>query len=103
MRVVWTRTALSQVVEIEDYIAEDNPAAAFALVQKIRKRVETQLPAHPYSGRPGEHFPDTRELVISGTRFIVVYRVKEDVIEILQVRHSSQQWPPDDEDFSFEH
>lgn len=94
MRVRWTLAALSQLDAIQDYIAEDNPLAAFETVEKILDQVDLQLPAHPYSGRPGEHFPDTRELVISDAPYIVVYRVRDEVIEILRVRHGAQQWPP---------
>jgi toxin ParE1/3/4 len=35
----------------------------------------------------------TRELVVSGSPFIVVYRVKGKRIELLRVLHSSQHWP----------
>jgi toxin ParE1/3/4 len=37
--------------------------------------------------------PSTRELVIAGTRFIVVYRITDNV-EILRVLHTAQRWPP---------
>lgn len=94
MRVRWTPLALSQLDRIQDYIAEENPVAAFETTEKILNQVETQLPAHPYSGRLGEHFPATRELVISNTPYIVVYRVKDETIDILRVRHGAQLWPP---------
>lgn len=95
MRVRWTLLALSQLDAIQDYIAEDNPLAAFEVTTGIFERVETDLPNHPYIGRIGEHFPDTRELVISDAPYIVVYRVREQegVIEVLRVRHAKQLWP----------
>jgi len=43
-------------------------------------------------GRVGR-MQGTRELVISGTTFIVVYRVKGRRIELLRLLHGSQQWP----------
>lgn len=43
-------------------------------------------------GRPGRK-QGTRELVISRTPFIVVYRLKAKRIELLRVLHGSQQWP----------
>ncbi|MGI9303000.1 MAG: type II toxin-antitoxin system RelE/ParE family toxin [Gammaproteobacteria bacterium] len=98
MRIRWTLRALSQLDDIQDHIAEDNPRAAFDVTAKIFDRVETELPVHPYIGRAGEHVPGTRELVISGTPFIVVYRVSEDddTVQILRVRHGAQKWPPED-------
>ena len=47
---------------------------------------------HPQMGRPGR-LRGTRELVISRTPFIVVYRVKGTRIEVIRMLHSSQQWP----------
>jgi plasmid stabilization system protein ParE len=43
-------------------------------------------------GRPGR-VPDTRELVISGTPYIVAYQVQGKVITILRILHSSRRWP----------
>jgi toxin ParE1/3/4 len=37
--------------------------------------------------------PATRELVVAGTPWVVVYRVKNRV-EILRVLHGAQSWPP---------
>ena len=93
-------SAITQLEKIEDYIADDNPVAAYEVVGKIFDQVDTQLTDHPFSGRKGD-IPDTRELVISDTPYIVVYEVKEDVVVILRVRHGAQKWPPDDEDFTW--
>ena len=46
----------------------------------------------PGLGRPGR-VPGTRELIVSGTRYIVPYRVKEDVVQIITVLHGAQKWP----------
>lgn len=35
----------------------------------------------------------TRELVITGTPYLVPYRVVGDVIVILRVLHGARQWP----------
>ena len=43
-------------------------------------------------GRPGR-VPHTRELVVSGTPFIIPYTVTERGIEIIAVLHGSQIWP----------
>lgn len=94
MKIRWSIVALQQLDELQDYIAEDDPLAAYEVVTKIFDRVENDLPAHPQIGRVGEHYPDTRELVISDTPFIVVYQFHGELIEILRVRHGSQLWPP---------
>jgi toxin ParE1/3/4 len=35
----------------------------------------------------------TRELVISGLPYLVVYRIRGDVIEITRILHGAQRWP----------
>ena len=37
--------------------------------------------------------PGTRELVVPRTAYIVPYRVREDVVEILRVLHGARRWP----------
>ena len=48
-RLIWTEPALSDIDEIADYIALDDPVAAKRLVRKIFDHVE-QLTDHPESG-----------------------------------------------------
>jgi toxin ParE1/3/4 len=50
------------------------------------------LERHPALGRAGR-LPGTRELVVSGTPFIVVYRVRFDVTQVLSVLHHARKWP----------
>ena len=46
----------------------------------------------PLRGRPGR-VNGTRELVISPLPYIVVYRIRENFIEIAKVLHGAQRWP----------
>lgn len=93
MLVKWTTEALSHLEAIKDHIAieKQNPPAAFALVEVIYNKTNTALSEFPNRGREGR-VEGTREFVISGTAFIVAYRIKENV-EILAVQRGSQQWP----------
>ncbi|HUI35141.1 MAG TPA: type II toxin-antitoxin system RelE/ParE family toxin [Stellaceae bacterium] len=77
--------------DIREYIAGDNPEAAARLVLRIRSMVE-QLSAMPAIGRPGR-VPGTRELVVTGTPYIVPYRVIGDAVQIITILHSAQRWP----------
>ena len=65
--------------------------AAISQDEEIEHQVD-MLIQHPQMGRPGR-LGGTRELVISRTPFIVVYRVKDTRIEVIRLLHSSQQWP----------
>lgn len=91
MRVRWTALALRDLEAIGDYIARDNPAAAAKLVTRILDQAE-MLATHPHRGRAGR-VPDTRELVISDTPFILPYRVRGEDVEILAAFHGARQWP----------
>ena len=91
MRIKWLRAALRNLDAEAEYIARDNPAAAGRVVQKIRTTVNL-LAEQPALGRPGR-VPNTRELVISGTPYLVPYRVRGQVIEVLRVLHAARQWP----------
>lgn len=93
MIVVWLPKAISSRDAQLDYIAENNPVAAIEYGDLVAQQVN-QLSTYPELGRAGRK-QGTRELVISRTSFVVIYRVKlaEKRVEILRVLHSSQQWP----------
>ncbi len=92
MRVRWLRTGLRNLDQHADYIARDDPIAARNAVQRIRAAVD-QLADYPNMGRTGR-VPLTRELIVGGTPWIIVYRVRADVVEIIRVLHGAQSWPP---------
>ncbi len=91
MRLRWLRTALRNLDEEASYIAADDPAAARLIVARVLEAV-AQLSDQPALGRPGR-VPNTRELVVARTRYIVPYRVKRDAVEILRVFHTSRRLP----------
>lgn len=90
MEVVWTKAALRDLDQIQDFIAEDSPSAAHRLVAQLVERTNG-LGDNPMSGRLGRA-ATTRELVIPGTPYIVAYRLRERV-EILAVVHAARDWP----------
>lgn len=92
MKVAWLPRALADRDAQLDYIAHDSPKAAIAQGDRIESQIET-LSAYPEMGRVGR-VAGTRELVVSRTPFIVVYRVQAERIEILRVLHGAQMWPP---------
>ena len=76
---------------IAEYIAQDDQTAAYAVHEAILRQVG-RLAEHPRIGRPGR-VEGTRELVVSGTPYIVAYRVAGQDVTILRVLHGAQQWP----------
>jgi plasmid stabilization system protein ParE len=51
-----------------------------------------QLEAYPASGRLGR-VPETRELVIPSTPFLIAYRIRTRKVEILSLLHGARKWP----------
>ena len=92
MKIRYAAPARQDLIEIQDYIAKDDEAAAHRLAQRIRDQI-SRLGQHPHLGRPGQ-IQGTRELTISGTPYFVVYRLKRRTIEVLTVVHSRRRWPP---------
>ena len=93
MQVKWLRQALRNLDEEAAYIASENLPAAQRVVARVLDAVAL-LTKQPGLGRPGR-VPGTRELLIPKTRYIVPYRVKDDVVEILRVFHTSRRPPKD--------
>ena len=82
---------MDSLVAEAEYISQDNPAAADLTVVAILHAVEI-LKRFPASGRPGR-VAGARELVVSGTPYIVPYRVRDDTVELLLVIHAARKWP----------
>lgn len=91
MTLVWLVRAIVDRDAQLDYIARENPFAAIDQGDHIARQVG-QLVQHPEMGRPGR-MQGTRELVVSRTPFIVIYRIQRERIELLRVLHGAQRWP----------
>jgi len=91
MDIEWSRRARGDLRDIAAYIAQDNPDAADCVTDRIVAATET-LSTFPSIGRPGR-IDGTRELVVSGTPYIVPYRIRPDRVELIAVLHGAQQWP----------
>ena len=91
MQIIWLTTALNNLDELAEYIAQENPQAARQVLELIETQVNL-LATQPALGRPGRVL-GTRELVISNTHYLVPYRIKNSVVEILRVFHTSRRLP----------
>lgn len=96
MIIRWLPSAIHDRDVQLDYIGERNPGAAIDQGDRIEHQVG-QLLDHPEMGRYGR-IEETRELVIGGTPFVVVYRLRPRLkrIEIIRLLHGAQQWPKTD-------
>ncbi len=92
-RLIWTEPALTDLDEIAEYIALDNPQAASRFIQKVFDRVQ-RLEAHPKSGKRPPELTRThyREVVVAPCR--IFYRVEKDDVYVLYVMRSERLLRP---------
>ena len=89
VEIVWSPLARARLREIRAYVARDKPDAAERLATRIVAVMEA-LRSHPHLGRAGAE-PGTRELVIGGTPYIVLYRVGPKQVTIHTIWHGAQR------------
>lgn len=92
MRIRWTQPAVQDLTNICDYIEAHATAAIAHRVGLAVYRSINALQRLPNRGRPGRK-EDTRELVLTNLPYIVVYRVRTGVVEIVRILHGAQNWP----------
>jgi plasmid stabilization system protein ParE len=83
MNAVWSPRAIGHLIAIGKYIEKDSEGNAATIARRILDAIEL-LRTQPQMGRPGR-LAGTRELVVSGTPYIVPYRVRRDRLELLAV------------------
>jgi toxin ParE1/3/4 len=82
--------ALADRAAIMGHIAQDNPIAAIALDLEFEAKAENAR-KRPTLYKPGR-FKGTREIVVR-PNYVMVYRVTNNVVEVLRVLHAARQWP----------
>ena len=92
MLIRWTKPAADDLTRICDYTQEHFGAAQARRAALAIYDGAESLKTHPNRGRPGRK-PSTRELVVLGLPFLIVYRVGQSVIVINRILHGAQKWP----------
>ena len=93
MNIVWRSQAEDDLFALVEYIALDSPQAALRIYETIRTSVN-QLAIFPNSAKSGR-LARTRELVIPGLPYIVIYAIIREEVQILAVHHGAREWPND--------
>lgn len=88
----WRPQAQADLLEILEYIAEDDLDAAVVLQREIDDKTAA-LPLHPKLYKLSARVPGMRELVIR-PNYVVFYRESAHLVEIVNVVHARRQWPP---------
>lgn len=92
MRIEWRPEAARSLTAQLEWIAERDPWVAIDTGDAVHAAVG-RLADHPALGRPGP-VVGTRELIVVGTPYIVVYRIERTVVLVLRILHGAQRWPP---------
>lgn len=92
--LIWSPDAISDLHEIADFIARDKPKAARRWVQTLTVVAE-QAGELPFAGRRVPEFEreDMREMIKRGYR--VMYRVSDELVEIVAVIEGHRILPAD--------
>jgi len=91
--VRWTPQALGDLEAIAEFISQDSPHYASLFVIDVFTAVE-RLGEFPLSGRvvPEKNDSKVREVILGNYR--IVYRVRDDVVELLTVYHGARLLDP---------
>ncbi len=92
MEIRWSPVAAEDFSSIIHYIRRDSPEAA-QRVAKVIYDGASSLSDFPYKGRAGR-VEGTRELPLSPLAYVLVYRIARDAVEIADVIHGAQKYPP---------
>ncbi|MEQ1688826.1 MAG: type II toxin-antitoxin system RelE/ParE family toxin [Sphingopyxis sp.] len=92
MRVFWTRPARSDLQAAIDYLADENPLLALDLLIEA-DRIDVLLRGVPLAG-PRLDGTDHRKLRLGRLPYVIRYRIKRSVLEILRLHHARSDWKP---------
>ena len=95
--VTWSRDALDDIKEQVAFIAQDNPAAARRVADRIRD-VGKAL-GEMATGRPGR-VTGSYEKSVSRLPYIIAYELRDvegrESVVIVRVIHTSRDWPAEE-------
>ncbi len=89
----YLRTAEQDLVEIFDYIARDNPAAAAALLEEFDQAI-ARLATHPFLGSmpKDERLQRLGYRILIISKYLVFYVIKGKIVQIRRILHGSRQY-----------
>lgn len=92
-RIVWSVPSRDDLRSIDAWLTrETTPEFAARTLSAIRLRARF-LENFPKGGRP--HRNDTRILRVLGTPYLLRYRIRQEIVEVLRVYHERQDWTVD--------
>ena len=94
MKVRYTPEAFADRERILEYLRERSPSGARNVAASIREAIE-QLGRQPLTGYQTDN-PDVRVMFVVRYPYKIFYRVREAVVEVVHIRHTSRRaWTGD--------
>lgn len=91
MTTIWQREARNHLYDIIAYIRLEHPIAAHKVYMQIIQNVQL-LSRFPNIGRKGR-VRNTREFIVRGYPYIIVYYIEVQELYIMAIYHTSRKWP----------
>ena len=91
MRVRYTRRARNDLHEIDTYLRERSPHGARSVLAAIGRAVALIAEA-PRRGQMTDA-PEVRRLAVVRYRYAVYFRVRDEEVHIVHIRHTARQLP----------
>jgi addiction module RelE/StbE family toxin len=92
MRLEWSPHAVADLKAISEYIELDRSLTMATRITRAIYDAIQGLRVTPHRGRHGR-VEGTREMVVTSLPYIVVYRVLDERLLILNIVHGAQRWP----------
>lgn len=91
MKVVWSRRFVQALFREYEFLRSKEPVNALSVRERLI-RAASSLAQFPDRGRAWR-VPGSRELLVPGLPYVIIYRVKGDEVLIVSLFHTSQDWP----------
>ena len=88
-RIAWSRRAFQDIEAIADYIAQDSPAYAGAIVRNIISQTR-MLARFPRAGRVVPELDDENIREVFAYSYRIIYRLVEDQVVVTAVIHGKR-------------
>ena len=95
MTIYWSPLAVDRLENIFEYISKEENDAAYKLVSKILKKVET-LSKFPERGRKVSEANREEVREVFETEYRIIYRVEAKKVFVLSIRNFKQLLPDND-------
>jgi len=83
MKIRWEADAIKDLIELRAYIEKENPEIANKVLEVVELLLEYSL-----LGKAGRIYK-TRELIVAGIPYMIVYFPEAESITILQIFHQA--------------